>query len=266
MSKNFSLSTNFVKTDSGMYIIDFFYGETIKEDLYRFYAEPYVYEAILKMIKNYTKVGVIFGYVKKHAEQILPKPDEPEKYQPEFEFESTNFNTFCVERNWMDLINDAEPYEVSSNQIYPSVDTKTFSVVDKDGDSHDIIVNGKYGPLTDRLSSVYLNRLPDQELTDIDVGQSGIIYEFGTDLQMTTLNIFDRKTTIKIIATVYNIMYNFYQSNPDAQWAVFGGYTNERSKMKMYDAISIELAQKLNLQRKVIPSNTPNETFYLIYR
>jgi len=271
--KRLTLSTSFQKTDNGMWIVDFYYDipeneGNEDEELHRFYTPPYAYVALQEMMKARTKIGTIYGYIKKHSDQILPKKTPPEELiQNEFKFESANFKTFCTERSWMELLDTVEPYQTHDAQIHPSFDTKMFDVTDKNSQSHNVIVNAKYGPMDgDNFSRIYFNRLPDSELTDTDVGQNGIIFEFGTDLQQTILNIFDRRTTIKIIATVYQIMYDFAQNYPDAQWVVFGGYSSERSKMKMYASIAAELAQKFNLQRKVIQGNVNNETFYLLYR
>jgi len=271
--KQLTLAQSFKKTDNGMWIVDFYYdtpgneGKDI-EETHRFYVPPFAYVAMQKMMRKHEKVGKIYGYIKKNSSQILPKKGDPDElYQPDFKFESTSFSTFITERSWMDLMDNTEPYETQDVNVVPGVDTKVFYATDKNGGQHTVIINAKYGSMTgDRFAQVYFNRLPDNELTDVDVGQTGIIFEFGTDMQQTTLNIFDRRTTVKIIATVYQIMYDFGMSKPDAQWVVFGGYSSERSKMKMYDSIAGELAQSFNLRKKIIPGNVNNETFYLLYR
>jgi len=271
--KQLTLSQSFRKTDNGMWIVDFYYDTPANkgkdnEEIHRFYVPPFAYVAMRKMMRKHEKIGMLYGYIKKNSHQILPKQSDPEElYQPDFKFESVNFKTFVSERSWMDLLTDTEPYEVQSARIHPSFDTKQFNVVDKMGQTHDVIVNAKYGSMTgDQFAQIYFNRLPDNQLTDIDVGQNGIIFEFGTDLQQTVLNIFDRRTTVRIIATVYQIMYDFAMSSHDPQWVIFGGYSSERSKMKMYDSIANELAQSFNLTKKVISGNVNNETFYLLHR
>ena len=281
-SKRLTLSQSYKKTNGGMWIVDFFYDipenqGSLDEEIHRFYVPPYAFVAMEKMVRQRTPIGKIYGFIKKHSDQALPKPvpvdeqlTEPPKEevsQGEFKFESFNFKTFCVERSWVSLLNSTEPYEHFDMNVHPMFETRAFTVLDKTDMEHTVMVNAKYGALNgDQFAQVYFNRLPEEELRDTNVTQNGIIFEFGTDLQQTTLNIFDRKTAIRIIATVYQIMSSFADAHTQTQWAIFGGSTNERSKMKMYDSIASELAQNLNLNKKIITGKEANETYYLLYR
>jgi len=252
-----------------MYIIDFYYGSSPEdEELHRFLAEPAVYYAVQGMMKSRTKTEVIYGYVKRESEQTLPKKpvETSDKVQDEFKFESAKFSEYLEESGWIEKLSGTEPYRFFSISVRPGIETKIFKAEDRNGHEHQIIVNSKYGDLSDALASVYLQRMPDREIPEILLTEVGFIFEFGTDFQHIILNIFDRITALKIIATVFHILKDFYYKQPEAAWMLFGGYAGERSKMKLYESVSKEIARELNMNRRIFKGTVSDEMYYLLYK
>ena len=115
-------------------------------------------------------------------------------------------------------------------------------------------------------------KLPKEELLDELVLTDGIIYGFTAMKEgsmMPTdnlLNVFDRRTSLKIILNVIDIMVKYYEKNKDANWVIFGGDNLEQNKMKLYDKLAKELINKYNVNKKIITNPNSNETYFLLFK
>ena len=181
------------------------------------------------------------------------------------------YNGMFNEANWADILlgDVGQKYKISSENLPHFPDTmKHFQVKDKEGNDIQILYGGLIGPFSE-ISRLATHAPNEDQVPPEILDNDGLLAGFATitpssmEPEEAILNIFDRKTTLKIITTVVKGIEEIYNNNKNKiNWFMLGSANNEESKLKLNKKIIDSFKKKYNAKSQQI--KTHEGTFYLL--